>query len=328
MSMLDAVLDYVDQHGFEMLPAPPTGEKKPIGLGGKDFENATSDKTELEKHWTKHPDANIIRRVAGTVVLDIESAEGHPKAAQKAQGEGKKFGLDAFVELQREYGQLPKTLVYSTWSGGLQVTCLRPAGDLQFKSGEIAPGVELKHNGIVMLPPSVRNGKAYTMLDDVPVAELPPEWVAFCTKDEPDEQEWQAIKRHSRKIAGGKTLCEKYGISIVDVMPELHFGKKTSNGYLLKHPIHGADGNGNLSVSTTKNLWKCFRCDSGGDPLTWIAVREGFISCEDAGPLDYETFRLCRKVAQEDGLIHDEWSDKNGITTDTRSAVERQGDAL
>ena len=57
-------------------------------------------------------------------------------------------------------------------------------------------------------------------------------------------------------------------------------------------------------------------------------MREGFISCEDAGPLDYETFRLCRKVAQEDGLIHDEWSDKNGITTDTRSAVERQGDAL
>jgi P4 family phage/plasmid primase-like protien len=156
--------------------------------------------------------------------------------------------------------------------------------------------------------------------------ELPDSWSNACAKELQEglsPQEWDALKRRSSK--NGQTVCEKYGISMADVMPELTTGRKIESGYLLKHPIHGATGDGNLSVNTSKNLWHCFRCESGGDPITWIAVREGFIDCADAGPLDKETFKRCKKVAERDGFVRDE-SDKGGLTVDGRPSMLRQNE--
>lgn len=50
----------------------------------------------------------------------------------------------------------------------------------------------------------------------------------------------------------------------------------------IKHPIHGANNGGNLNINIEKNVWRCFRCESGGGPLSLIAVMEGIIDCSQA----------------------------------------------
>ena len=301
---LDAALYYAERYGFELLPAPVTGEKKPIGLGGPDFANATSDLVELQKHWLTHPNANIIRRVSGSLVIDVESEEGHAKEAEQARIEGKAFGIEALNELQAEKGRLPKTLAYNTWSDGLHLTYNPPSGfeDRKWKT-KLAPGVELKSKGIVMMPPSARNGKRYHMLDNRNVADLPEDWAVFFVKERPNIEDWKRV----RPRGSGSTICEEHGISMNDVLPLPGDALKVDGGYLIKHPIHGATGDGNLYINTSKNLWCCYHasCDnSGGDPVTWIAVREGFIRCDEAhGSLDKDTFKRVLDVLRRDGLV-------------------------
>ena len=67
---------------------------------------------------------------------------------------------------------------------------------------------------------------------------------------------------------------------LIDLSNFKHFG----NQYQGPHPIHGSETGINLSVDVQKNVWHCFRHDSGGSVLEWIAVQEGIIDCADAVP--------------------------------------------
>lgn len=71
------------------------------------------------------------------------------------------------------------------------------------------------------------------------------------------------------------------------------------------HPLHGSDGGKNFWVNPAKGLWHCFRCESGGDALTWLAVQEGIITCQQAVPggLRGDAFYQAVKKAQELALI-------------------------
>jgi P4 family phage/plasmid primase-like protien len=152
--------------------------------------------------------------------------------------------------------------------------------------------------------------------------ELPNAWLEVCVKDEPTPQEWRQIRK--KVSGGGASLCDKYGITMSDVLIPPPDARPTSNGYLCKHPVHGATGEGNLSVSRSRNLWKCFRCDSGGDPVSWVAVREGFIDCSQAqGSLDKETFKAVVQVFEREGLI-----DGDSMQVGARDAETEDEDSL
>lgn len=49
------------------------------------------------------------------------------------------------------------------------------------------------------------------------------------------------------------------------------------------HPLHGSDNGLNFSVNVKKNIWHCWRDDSGGGPLELIAMINGLIECGEAG---------------------------------------------
>ncbi|MGA2885022.1 MAG: phage/plasmid primase, P4 family [Halobacteriota archaeon] len=119
---------------------------------------------------------------------------------------------------------------------------------------------------------------------------------------EPTRAQWQALRAQTNSNSG-VTICEQYDIQMCDVIAVPLNARKTSSGYLFKHPVHGATGQGNLFVNPRLNLWYCFRCGAGGDPLTYVAVREGFIECNQAGPLDKETVKKCIDVLRHDGLV-------------------------
>lgn len=62
-------------------------------------------------------------------------------------------------------------------------------------------------------------------------------------------------------------------------------GLKYKNGeYYGSHPIHSSETGMNFWINPSKNLWHCFRCNSGGSVLSAIAVKEGIIDCKDAHP--------------------------------------------
>jgi len=133
------------------------------------------------------------------------------------------------------------------------------------------------------------------------IAEVPDSWKNACIKEQPSREDWERM----RPRGSGPSICEEYGISMSDVLTLPRDARKVGDGYLIKQPVHGATGAGNMFVNTTRNLWCCYRHDTGGDPLTWVAVRELFVSCENAGPLDKETLLRVYNVLRREGLISD-----------------------
>ena len=84
---------------------------------------------------------------------------------------------------------------------------------------------------------------------------------------------------------------------LIDLSSFRHFG----NQYQGPHPIHGSETGINLSVDLEKNVWHCFRHDSGGSVLEWIAIQERIIDCADAipGALRGDRFWQVLEIAHE-----------------------------
>jgi putative DNA primase/helicase len=70
-------------------------------------------------------------------------------------------------------------------------------------------------------------------------------------------------------------------LSMRDVLDLTGFAR-IRDEYRGTHPVHGSYTGQNLSVNLSKNVWHCFRHDTGGGPLAWLAVKHGFIDCGEA----------------------------------------------
>ncbi len=66
------------------------------------------------------------------------------------------------------------------------------------------------------------------------------------------------------------------------------------------HPIHGSTTGTNLAVNLEDQVWYCFRCQSGGDALAWLAVQEELVDCSEANDISHvfpEVLRIaCEKL--------------------------------
>ncbi|MDA8055579.1 MAG: bifunctional DNA primase/polymerase [Thermoplasmatales archaeon] len=70
-------------------------------------------------------------------------------------------------------------------------------------------------------------------------------------------------------------------ISLADLIDLSQF-RRAGSQYQGSHPIHGSETGINLSIDLQKNVWHCFRHDSGGSVLEWIAIQERILDCADA----------------------------------------------
>jgi len=129
-----------------------------------------------------------------------------------------------------------------------------------------------------------------------------------------DRQMYEGIKPEDLDIM---TVLNQTGVEV----------KKLGNQYTCAHPVHGSTGGANLVIHPQKNVWKCFRCNTGGGTLLLIAVIEGIVDCADAksGVLRGDLFKKTVKIAEEkygfkvqkqsgisvpSGLWNDEWNAK------------------
>ncbi len=156
----------------------------------------------------------------------------------------------------------------------------------------------------VLGPGSIHpNGGTYEVVVDTPLAyisentlkEILGEWIV---KESIIQQ--ALLNAQTETAAIDITITEvitKYGIKLRSQGDELHGS----------HPVHGSVGGQNFWVNPAKNVWHCFRCESGGGPLSLIAVIEGIIDCTEAikGAVRGEKFIRTLNRGKELGLIPD-----------------------
>ena len=141
----------------------------------------------------------------------------------------------------------------------------------QFQEGEDHYGEIITKGFQAVGPGSIHpdSRKDYEVLFDEEIATVSKEQVLLALKQflKPDKPEVLPREAHGTGIDS---------LKIIDILPEV-----TSTSVIV-HPVHGAEGAGNLSLNLEENLWHCFRCDSGGNALSLFAVMEGLVDCADA----------------------------------------------
>jgi len=143
--------------GLNKTPAIPKKE------GGNGFKDATTDEKRIREFWTKYPNASIgmvTGTASGWLALDIDPRHGGDKS------------LAVLIE---QHGPLPATLHTKTGGGGDHF--FFQCRGVEFTTGELAPGLEVRAEGAyVILPPSPHpSGKAYQWANEekVVISDLP-----------------------------------------------------------------------------------------------------------------------------------------------------------
>lgn len=163
--------------GVPVFPLTP-GTKVPWTENG--FKDETTDLAQIDAWWAAEPRLNVAFRpqTAGWSVVDPDQAKG---------SDGK-TGLENWAALVAA-NPVPETYTVRTPNGGLH---LYFEGDLPPSQSRLGPHIDTRGGGsYVLIPPSVVNGKPYTVEVDTDPAPLPT-WIPAAI---------EAAKRHKAEDA-------------------------------------------------------------------------------------------------------------------------------
>jgi hypothetical protein len=179
------------------------------------------------------------------------------------------------------------------------------SGDVKFTGGQvIGPG---------SVHPS---GGRYEVFQDLPVAEITAEQLRVALQDflpSPEVDTAEDIKRQ-HALDGG----DLDQLRVEKVIP---LAGLTRHGIRYQGPCpwHGSETGNNFSIDTDKNVWHCFRHNSGGGPMAAIAIQEGLMDCGDSvrGALIGQKFKDALRAAEEKhGLVRTSRPEKGGLKDD------------
>lgn len=219
-------------------------------------------------------------------------AEGHNYGVLTGMGGLVVLDVDDIIRLEPLgiINQLPETFTVQTGRGGLHFYLLCPElkdkivledPELKDSDGDPLHLGELQALGQqVVGPGSIHpNGKRYEVTRDLPIATIAGDALLQILAPLKQSSEEQA-RTVRRRRSSGSSLGDSIHIDQV-AMPK---GTVDRAGAEIRgsHPLHGSTSGKNFSINTSKNCWHCFRHNSGGGPLEWIAVQKGIIRCEDA----------------------------------------------
>ena len=126
----------------------------------------------------------------------------------------------------------------------------------------------------------------------------------------------ELVKPNIKWVPTGTTEDPFAKVSVEDVW-NARVTEVRGDQLFCSHPLHGSGTGHNLVIHPGKNLWKCWRCNSGGGAAMAVAVRYGVIDCSDARPgaLRGDKFKETLAIAKEKGIIKE---DQPMITNDIR----------
>ena len=127
-----------------------TPAKHPISAAAPKGQNsATTDLEQIEKWWAQYPSANIgiLLAPSNLVAIDIDPRNG---------------GLDTIAAIETQHGPLESDVLQFTGGGGEHRLFAIPTGQVLQMPGKLGPGVDVKHNGYIVVEPSIHvSGKQY-----------------------------------------------------------------------------------------------------------------------------------------------------------------------
>jgi P4 family phage/plasmid primase-like protien len=165
------------------------------------------------------------------------------------------------------------------------------------------------------------SGKKYEVIKDVPIA-----WI---TKKELEEIFGENLAWSKQRLSEEQAQIEMdfgFDIPIADVIDLTLLRQIGQDEFQGAHPIHGSEGGNNFTVNTRKNCWHCFRCNSGGGALSWLAVKHKIIECHEAqkGNLKGELFKKVLVVAKKDGFEVDLGNDDEELSPEVAKYFEKR----
>jgi len=207
------------------------------------------------------------------------------------------FGKLAVIDCDKEefakhlYMNLPPTFSITTGSGGLHLYYI--IKDLDKKiivtdTKDVHHG-EVQFNGSYVLgAESIHptSGTLYKIKNDMEIQTI--------TKKQLLEALEPFLKKEDKFIETTSTgLNWDIGV-ILKTLRGIQEERETDEGieHWGQHPIHGSkdgDEGSNFNLNPTKNVWHCYRCGTGGDALSLVAILNGLVKCEDCKPGFFST---------------------------------------
>lgn len=164
---------------------------------------------------------------------------------------------------------------------------------------------EIQGVGTQVVIPGCKNekGEEYKVINDVPIKELTTEQLTKIKSLYSSAKIFE-VKSPNWNLYTSTPLSEQINITqLVDTSKLKKYGEE----FCGSHEMHGSKTGMNFFINPNKNMWHCFRHNSGGDALSYLAIKEGICSCEDfaAGGvrLRGENFMKTIERAKELGLI-------------------------
>jgi len=204
---------------------------------------------------------------------------------------------------------LPETFTVQTGSGGHHFYFIIPELKqkiiLELSTGTHLGEVQSYGTQVVGAGSVHPNGKKYQVIKDIPITEISCEKLFEVIKPFMKEVK----QTEDNLIFERKESSDIDNLNITDIWSVAGM-KNLNDEYYGTHPIHGSEGGMNFWINPSKNMWHCFRCNSGGGPLSAIAVKEGIINCSEAragslrGDKAFESIKIAKeKYGLKDNFI-------------------------
>jgi len=273
------------------------GSKRPFEENWPETGNHPFNSPKLLKHLENGGNYGVVGGFGNLVIIDCDK-----KTIEK-----------------RVESILPKTFKVRTGRGGahyyyickdfkapirLTETVAGDVGDVQWKGKQVVG------------PGSIHeNGNEYKVETNKEISEVTQEQIKLAVAP------WISAEKEKE----AEMVPQDNGLKITDLI-DLGKLKKHGKEYYGSHPLHGSDSGMNFWVNSEKNCWHCFRHDSGGGPLSWIAVKEGVIDCSQSitgalrGKNYNKTFELAvKKYGMKEVIVR---FDKEPVKEEKKAKVE------
>jgi hypothetical protein len=210
--------------------------------------DATSDLTTVFRWWERAPHCNIGLNceASGLVVIDVDPRNG---------------GEDSLHDLIRRLGKLPRTIEAHSGGGGQHLLFTNPGGAFR---REVAPGVDIKCSGYIVVPPSLHpSGNLYVWSvdgdpDEVAPAALPDLWL------EKMRVPTRRTQAPTVNVESGEELKQ---IPAVDYSVKLADREMDAGGWM-QCPFHKGGKEKTPSFRADGTLWACYACEPTPDKAT------------------------------------------------------------
>lgn len=147
------------------------------------------------------------------------------------------------------------------------------------------------------------SGKRYKIIDDSPIAKLQyqqlTEILSSLRTKKKDDRPSTPIR-----IGEGKHTHAEVDLSRI-AWPRGNVEKLAGGEYRGTHPFHESKHGRNFSMNPGKGVWCCYKHDTGGGWVELLAIKEGIISCSQAGSgcLSKAQYREVMQKAEDLGLL-------------------------